>query len=38
MFVDATLLNMQYYEVLIEGKMAQYREWSIAPHPYTSVW
>ena len=36
MVLDATLLNTQYYKVIIKGKVEQSREWSSA-FPYTSV-
>ena len=36
MVLDATLLNTQYYEVRIKGKVEQFREWGSAL-PYTSV-
>ena len=36
MVLDATLLNIQHYKVVIKGKMEQSREWSSALS-YTSV-
>ena len=36
MVLDIALLNTQYYEVMIKGKVEQSREWSNA-FPYTSV-
>ena len=37
MVLDAALLNTQYYNAWIKGKVEQLREWRSAL-PYTSLW